>query len=107
LLPGPEPFFGSRGDDFWAAWNSHTDKLTWARGFLALLMSDPAQEAAMRVINAAGADHLRKMRGLYVDYPAETVLLPENLTTEEARADRRHPQRRHEHIMLGPACDMW
>jgi hypothetical protein len=62
--------------------------LTWARGFLALLMSDPAgpaQEAAMRVINAAGADHLRKMRGLYVDYPAGTVPLSENLTTEEAR----------------------
>lgn len=24
LLPGPELFFGSRGYDFWAAWNSHT-----------------------------------------------------------------------------------
>lgn len=37
----------------------------------------------MRVISAAGAGHLRKMRGIYVDYPAGTVLLPENLTTEK------------------------
>ena len=43
LLPVPEPFFGSRGHDFWAAWNSPTDKLTWARGFLALLMASIAQ----------------------------------------------------------------
>jgi AbiV family abortive infection protein len=89
LLPMPEPFFGFRGaDDFWAAWNSHTDKLAWARGFLTLLMSEPtgpAQEAAVRVIDAAGADHLRKMRGLYVDYLAGTVLLPENITATEAR----------------------
>jgi hypothetical protein len=38
----------------------------------------------MRVISAAGAGHLRKMRGIYVDCPAGTVLLPENLTTAQA-----------------------
>ena len=89
LLPMPEPFFGSRGDDdFWAAWNSHTDKLAWARGFLTLLMSEPAgpaEEAARRVIDAAGADHLRKMRGFYVDYSGGTVLLPGNITAAQAR----------------------
>jgi hypothetical protein len=42
------------------------------------------QEAARRVIDAAGADHLRKMRGLYVDYSAGTVLLHENITAAEA-----------------------
>jgi hypothetical protein len=30
-------------------------------------------------------DHVRKLRGLYVDYSAGTVLLPQDITAAEAR----------------------
>lgn len=51
VLPMPEPMvlYGLKSKDaFWTAWSTHTDKLTWALGFLELLIrkSDvPATQA--------------------------------------------------------------
>ncbi|HEV2373717.1 MAG TPA: AbiV family abortive infection protein [Streptosporangiaceae bacterium] len=88
LFPMPVRFFGIRGDDdFWAAWTSHTDKLMWARGLLSLLIREPGGPvlaAAGRLADAVRGEHLRKMRGLYVDYADGSVLLPADITTEEA-----------------------
>lgn len=88
VAPVPEPFFGFRGEgDFWVAWNSHTDKLTWARGFLSLLVREPGvrvTEAVGRLVDSTRADHLRKMRGLYVDYSDGSVLVPSEVTVAEA-----------------------
>jgi len=88
LLPMPVRFFGIRGDeDFWAAWTSHTDKLLWARGLLSLLIREPASPvltAAERLADSTRGEHLRKMRGLYVDYSDRAVLLPGEITAAEA-----------------------
>jgi hypothetical protein len=49
------------------AWNSHIDKLAWARGFLELLIAPTvpaAAEAVSRLAESTHADHVRKMRGL-------------------------------------------
>jgi AbiV family abortive infection protein len=89
LFPTPERSFGVRSaDDFWAAWTSHTDKLLWARGVLSLLIREPdgpVMAAFERLADAARGEHLRKMRGLYVDYaPDGSVLLPADITASEA-----------------------
>lgn len=86
-VPMPEPFFGPRGQsDFWVAWNSHTDKLSWARAFMELLIAPaaPAAEVVSRLGESTRADHVRKMRGLYVDYAGGTVQLPSDVTAAEA-----------------------
>ena len=86
-VPMPEPFFGPRGQsDFWAAWNSHTDKLSWARAFMELLIAPagPATEVVSRLGELTRADHVRKMRGLYVDYAGGAVQLPSEVTAAEA-----------------------
>jgi AbiV family abortive infection protein len=88
--PTTEPFYGSRGQgDFWKAWNSHTDKLAWARAFLSLLIATPTvpvAEAVGRLAESTRADHVRKMRGLYVDYAGGAVELPSEVTAAEAEA---------------------
>lgn len=88
VVPMPTPFFGFRGKgDFWEAWNSHTDKLTWAYGFLSLMAREPtvpAAEAVRRLTGSTRAGHLRKMRGLYVDYSDGAVLMPSDITVAEA-----------------------
>ena len=39
LLPNTSGYFGIRSEgDFWKAWNSHADKLAWARAYLSLLV---------------------------------------------------------------------
>jgi AbiV family abortive infection protein len=82
------PLFGIRSEgDFWKAWNSHTDKLAWARGFLSLLIQEPSAPVAdtvTRLADTSLADHLRKMRGLYVDYAGGSVLVPSDITSAEA-----------------------
>jgi AbiV family abortive infection protein len=89
LFPMPVRSFGIRSDDdFWAAWTSHTDKLLWARGLLSLLIREPdgpVLAAVERLADAARGEHLRKMRGLYVDYADGSVLLPTDITDAEAR----------------------
>lgn len=89
LLPQPTPFFGVHGqDNFWKAWNDHTDKLSWASGFLELLIRQPTTPvltAAERLLASARTNHLRKLRGFYVDYVDGTVLLPAEITDAEAR----------------------
>jgi AbiV family abortive infection protein len=89
LLPQPTPFFGVRGqDNFWKAWNNHTDKLSWASGFLELLIRQPTTPvlaAAERLLADAHMNHLRKLRGFYVDYVDGSVLLPAEITDDEAR----------------------
>ncbi len=88
LIPGPTRFFGLKSEgDFWKAWNSHLDKLAWARSYLSMLAQDPAApiaEIVCRLAAITDADHLRKMRGLYVDYSDGTVLLPTDVTAGEA-----------------------
>jgi len=89
LLPQQTPFFGVRGQgNFWKAWNDHTDKLSWASGFLELLIRQPTTPilaAAERLLANARTNHLRKLRGFYVDYGDGTVLLPTEITDAEAR----------------------
>jgi AbiV family abortive infection protein len=88
VVPSSAPLFGIRSEgDFWKAWNSHTDKLAWARGFLFLLIREPSASVAdtvTRLANTSLADHLRKMRGLYVDYADGSVLVPSDVTSAEA-----------------------
>lgn len=88
VAPAPAPLFGIRSEgDFWKAWNSHTDKLAWARGFLSLLIQEPSVPVAdtvTRLADTSLADHLRKMRGLYVDYTDGSVLVPSDITGAEA-----------------------
>jgi AbiV family abortive infection protein len=90
LIPDTSEYFGLKSEgDFWKAWSNHEDKLAWARGFLSLLIRNPAPpvaEAISRLASTASADHLRKMRGLYVDYAAGIVLLPSDITLAEASA---------------------
>jgi AbiV family abortive infection protein len=90
LLPqSPLPFFGLQGqENFWKSWNSHADKLSWARAFLALLINEPAgpvEPAVERLLNEARVAHLRKLRGLYVGYADGAVLLPTAITAAEAQ----------------------
>jgi len=96
LLPQPAPFFGVHGkDNFWKAWNDHTDKLSWASGFLELLIRQPATPvlaAAERLLASTRTNHLRKLRGFYVDYVDGTVLLPAEITEAEARQLTRDVQ---------------
>jgi AbiV family abortive infection protein len=88
LLPIPKPaiIYGTRSkNDFWAAWQGHTDKLEWALGFLHLLLEDsgPALQAFARVRTSAQAEHLRKLRGFYVDYDG-SILEPTEITETDA-----------------------
>jgi hypothetical protein len=72
---------------FLEAWNDHTDKLSWASGFLELLIRQPTTPilaAAERLLVNARTNHLRKLRGFYVDYVDGTVLLPAEITDAEA-----------------------
>jgi|SRR5215467_5902273 len=88
LFPMPVRSFGIRSDDdFWAVWRSHTDKLLWARGLLSLLIREPdgpVLAAAGRLADAVRGEHLRKLRGLYVDYTDGSVLLPADIPAPEA-----------------------
>lgn len=88
LVPRPEPFFGLRAKgSFWAAWRDHTEKLLWAQGFQQLLIGEPgspATQALERLIAAVSDGHLRQLRGLYVDYDGTRLLLPGDITMEEA-----------------------
>jgi AbiV family abortive infection protein len=90
LVPAPESMviFGTKSKtDFWAAWQRHTDKLEWALGFLGLLLRDsgPTAQAVASIRTAAQNDHLRKLRGFYVDYDDHTVLEPTAITEAEAQ----------------------
>jgi AbiV family abortive infection protein len=75
-------------DGFWDSWRSHTDKLLWARGLLDVIIREPAgalQQILSRLEDASRSDHVRKMRGLYVDYDRGEVLVPGAIGDEEAR----------------------
>lgn len=89
LLPIPKSaiIYGTRSkSDFWAAWQGHTDKLEWALGFLRLLLEDsgPAFQVFARVRTSAQAEHLRKLRGFYVDYDGRSILEPTEITETDA-----------------------
>ena len=87
LLPMPIAFYGVKsGDDFWAAWREHTDKLAWALGFREFLLLEPpgpAEQAFNRLRAAVSDGHLRKLRGFYVDYDGQ-VLEPGEISPAEA-----------------------
>lgn len=89
LVPTPASMtqYGLKsGEDFWAAWREHTDKLMWALGVLDLLIrgSGSATQAFERIRAAASDGHPRKLRGLYVDYDGHNVLEPGAITDAEA-----------------------
>jgi hypothetical protein len=45
----------------------------------------PLQQALERLFEASKSDHMRKLRGLYVDYADGDVLVPSVIPEEEAR----------------------
>lgn len=64
LVPTPASMtlYGLKsGEDFWAAWREHTDKLMWALGVLDLLIRDSgsATQAFERIRAAASDGHPR------------------------------------------------
>jgi AbiV family abortive infection protein len=75
------------GDDFWKAFTDHESKLMWARGLLEMMVREPASpvlETYERLIAACKSDHVRKLRGLYVDYADGKVVTPSDVTAAEA-----------------------
>lgn len=74
--------------EFWSSWRSHEKKLTQAHGLLKMIVTESASsltKAYAQLDSAASSDHLRKMRGFYVDYSDEGVALPAAVTAGEAR----------------------
>jgi AbiV family abortive infection protein len=89
LIPMPEPFYGTKGGDFWAAWRSHSDKLTWALAFLGALVRKPERSAAEEIVQSmakARDGDRRKQDGLYVDYRGGAILAPDQIGVPEAQA---------------------
>lgn len=77
----------------------------WARGLLSLLIREPdgpILAAVGRLADAARGEHLRKMRGLYVDYAAGSVLLPADITAAEP-----HELISDVQAVLGVAMEAW
>jgi AbiV family abortive infection protein len=88
LVPSPEPFYGNKSGDFWAAWRDHGDKLTWARASLGVLVrepSGPAAEEIARSISAARHGNKRKEDSLYVDYRDGKILEPAGFAVSETQ----------------------
>lgn len=80
--------YGPGGEGFWDAWQRHPIKLFWVRSFLAMIvhaLDGPVEATARRLADEARADHLRKLRGLYVDYEDGNILLPSEITQEAAQ----------------------
>lgn len=88
LVPVPDgTVYGPAGEDFWTAWMKHPVKLFWAQCQLRMVIRDaggPVDEVAVQIAAEARADHLRKLRGFYVDFEDGTIRLPSEITAADA-----------------------
>jgi AbiV family abortive infection protein len=83
MLPESTP------EEFWDAFTSHTGKLMRVIGFGRLTSAEPIgpiAEYARTVQGESSSAHARKMRGLYVDYENERILLPSQIKEKDARS---------------------
>jgi AbiV family abortive infection protein len=74
-------------EEFWKAFRSHEAKLQWARGFLEVIIREPAipaTKAYERLARVCHTDHVRKLSGLYVGYDGGTIAVPAEVTENEA-----------------------
>jgi AbiV family abortive infection protein len=87
LVPIPGGATYTDEKTFWETWRAHPAKLFWALSFLRMVICEPdipLDEAAARIEDEARAEHLRKLRGIYVDFEDGAVRLPSEITTEAA-----------------------
>lgn len=81
LSPIPTP------GKFWRALGRHEEKLKWARAIFTFLTHEPTRpvlEAIERLTDEVRADHMAKMRGLYVDYSDGSIQAPDSILRIDA-----------------------
>jgi AbiV family abortive infection protein len=74
--------------DFWKSFYNHPAKLHWAIGFLQVVIREPAGPVVQlyeQLGDESKAEHLRKLRGLYVDYESGRIIAPAGIGASEAQ----------------------
>jgi|SRR5579884_740373 AbiV family abortive infection protein len=82
------PSFGPSGEGFWQAWGSHGPKIAFAQAFLTYAVratESPGAGVAARLVDRARGENAQKMRGFYVDFDADGVHTPDEITEDQAR----------------------
>jgi len=74
--------------EFWKSFYQHPAKLLWATGLLQVVIREPGSPVVQlyeQLADESKAEHLRKLRGLYVDYESGRILIPADISADEAR----------------------
>jgi AbiV family abortive infection protein len=87
MIPICMPTLVAAGE-FWTAFYSHQEKLRWARAMLGFMIREPDGpliDLLGRTTRACHSDHVRKLRGFYVDYIGTRIVTPADVSPAEAQ----------------------